>query len=400
MTTIFDSFLDQALRTLPPATLRPARKRATPPAGSALTGRYVRFLSIDVRHEFYNRDQGVCTDIAIEPTPRTRERLKLYGYIVRCRDDGVDLFWDAGVQAQANGVFADLQRRFGQVPADIWARLYEPPLLFTLRLREPRFAVFTDMPSDFRIGDPPLQLSSRANIPGADGEARLAIDWSAQLDRPSIVESRGMEGLGNSAPPEDAKPEPKPLAPQDQGPAARERGQFERRSQAFALLDLHFTRADPAPSDAWDGMPVDRTPATPRSGPPSFFRPVRYTLGFEARRTRWRYLVAARDGSVDAASLSVVGPDGCDAGFRRDDAPRRLPDGRVAACLTADDPRAILASPDAHLALMGRPLAGRSWPRALVDRLPGPSSENILPASAVPPTGDQPPAWSDIYVFV
>ena len=95
----------------------------------------------------------------------------------------------------------------------------------------------------------------------------------------------------------------------------------------------------------------------------------------------------------------MVAPDGSDAGFRLDDAPHLLPDGRPAACLTGDVPRAILASPEAQLALTGKPLGGRSHPRILVDRLPGPATDSVIPA-APPRSGQPPPAWSDIYVFV
>ncbi|TGX54133.1 hypothetical protein E5A73_08405 [Sphingomonas gei] len=401
MTTIFDSFLDQALRSLPLAPLRAARKAPPPPAGTAAAGRYDRFISIDIRHEFYNRSDGRCADIAIEPTPRTRERLALYGYVVRQRADGIDLFWDLAVRAQANSIFAGLQARFGQVPEDVWARLYEPPLLFTLKLANPRFAVFTEMPTDHRIGDPPLRLSTRANMPDGDGKAALAVEWNTRFSRASIVETRGMEGVGTSIPPaRDVPPPPPPLKPAEQGPAAQERVQIERRSQALALLDLHFTRADPAAIAGWDGMPVERTPARPRTGTPDFFRPVTYTIDFAARRTRWRYVVAARSGTLDAASLGVVAADGEDAGFRLEDAAHLLPDGRAAACLASADPRAILASPQAQLALTGRPLGGRSYSRTLVDRLPGAGADSITPAASPPRDGEPPPAWSDIYVFV
>jgi hypothetical protein len=387
VTTIFDSFLDQALRALTLAPLKPARKR--PPPRTPLTGRYDRFISIDIRHEFHNRDAGRCADIVIAPTPRTRERLALFGYVVRQRPDGIDLFWDLAVRAQANSIFAGLQARLGQVPEDVWARLFEPPLLFTLALANPRFPIFTEMPTDFRIGDPPLRLSTRANLPGADGQAALTVDWDARLERTSIVETRGMEGLGTSAPTDGDAPDPAPR-PAEQGPAAQERVQVERGSQALALLDLHFTRADPAPVKGWDGMPVERAP---RARTPDFFRPVRYTIDFAARRTRWRYFVAARSGTLDAASLGVIAADGSDAGFRLDSAPHPLPDGRAAACLIGEDPRAILASPQAQLALTGRPLGGRSHARTLVDRLPGAGTDSITPTAP-------PPAWSDIYVFV
>lgn len=398
MTTIFDSFLDQALRSLPLTPMR-ASRAALPPPRAAQPGRYDRFISIDIRHEFHNRSGGVCTDITIEPTPRTRERLALYGYVVRQRADGIDLFWDLAVRAQANSIFAGLQARFGQVPEDVWGRLYEPPLLFTLKLANPRFPVFTEMPTDHRIGDPPLRLSTRANVPGADGKAALTVAWNARLPRASIVETHGMEGIGTSVPP-DKDLKPPPLTPAEQGPAAQERMQVERRSQALALLDLHFTRADPAPVRAWDGMAVERAPAKPRTGTPDFFRPVTYTVAFAARRTRWRYFVAARSGAIDAASLGIAAADGSDAGFRLEDAPHALPDGRAAACLTGDDPRAILASPQAQLALTGRPLGGRSYSRTLVDRLPGAGTDSITPAAPLPTGGAPPPAWSDIYVFV
>ncbi len=125
----------------------------------------------------------------------------------------------------------------------------------------------------------------------------------------------------------------------------------------------------------------------------TFFRSLYYTLNFAPRLTRWRYLVASRNGTLAPETLRIVTRDGEDAGFALDEAPVTLPDGRPAARLSARNARPLLARPQAELRLEGKPLAGRVRTRTLVERLPAPTAERILPAGQAPP-------WSDIYLFL
>ncbi|MCD2324186.1 hypothetical protein LQ953_09200 [Sphingomonas sp. IC-56] len=384
--TLFDGLAQLRLGDLLPdePAASDGRLRAVapspPPHEQAEQGSYVPFASVTVRHGFHNHADGGCNDLAIEPTPETRRRLRLFGLLARTRIGGIDLLWDAAVRTQAQTLLAEVATRYGSVPAEVQARLFTPPLLFTCRLLDPRFANFTDLPTGLRIGDPPLLLSTRR----AAGSA-LALDWRRTVRRQSLLLQGGMEQRDSVVhePDPDAEDEALPAL----HPADRERQALYARSQCFALLEFHLV-----PKRALEGssdLVFDPAPADGRT----FFRALYYTLNFAPRPTRWRYLIAARSGTLAPETLRIVTRDGEDAGFVLDDAPATLPDGRPAARLCARDPRPLLARPQAELRLEGKPLAGRVRTRTLVERLPGPTAERILPAGQAPP-------WSDIYVFL
>ncbi|MBB5710804.1 hypothetical protein [Sphingomonas xinjiangensis] len=361
----------------------PAPPRASPPpppAEDAAQGSYRPFASVDIRHGFYNRTSGTCSDIAVEPTPETRRRLTLFGLLARPRIGGIDLFWDAAVRAQAHALLAPIAARDGAISAEIQDRLFTPPLLFACNVANPRFANFTDLPTDFRVGDPPLLLSTRR----ADKTA-IAVNWRRLVRRQSLLLCGGMEV--RDAVEAEADPDAEEAMLPALHPADRERQALYARAQCFAMLEFHLVakRAAEGPATlVFDPAPADGH---------SFFRPVRYTVDFAARPTRWRYLVAGRGAPIAPDSLRVVTRDGTDAGFVLDGAPVILPDGRAAACLSARDPRPLLARTQAELRLEGKPAAGRARSRILVDRLPGPTPERILPTAGGAPR-------SDIYVFL
>lgn len=382
--TLFDGLAQFKLRDLLPPAPAPCDtgkrmagmllKSAPPPQAPAVRGSYTPFASVDVRHGFYNQTDGACPDLAIEPTPETRRRLAQFGLLARPRPGGIDLLWDAAVRAQAQALLAP----FKPVPDEVQARLFTPPLLFTCSLANPRFANFTDLPTDLRIGDPPLLLSTRRTTGTA-----LSVDWSRRVRRESLLLCGGMEKRDAVEPEAEVEDDLLPAL----HPADRERLALYARAQCFAMLEFHLV-----PKRGTEGTATLVFDPAPADGH-SFFRPIRYTIDFAARPTRWRYLVAARDGAIAPDSLRILTRDGDDAGFALDDAPVTLPDGRPAACLSARAPRPLLAHTQAELRLEGKPLAGRARHRTLIERLPGPAADRITPAAAAPP-------WSDIYVFL
>lgn len=473
------------MRLLAPAVAGRARRRgaaasgkeAPAPAKAPRTrAGYFPFIRVNVRHEFFNRAKfdlakGVCDELDIQPTPQTRRRLALFGMIARCRPDGLDIVWD---RARANQAGTQLRRiildpKSRKARLDSLRRLLvEPPLLFTVALANPRFANFTDMPSDFPIGEPPLMLSNRAATERRKEKrsADLIIDWPDKATREKQAEaeakakrarearkSKEAEGSKEAREAKWARwaKDPKwakwakeakkaeqaeeaeearkaeqaeealeakasapggPVRAIDNGPAVAEREHLLERSHHFALLDLYLVgeARGAAAAGRWDGMPISLDPggAGEPAGKNGIFRPCTYTLGFEARRTRWRYFVATRDGSdPEAMDLKVVAPGGGDAGFERTRKRRILPDGRAALCLASTRPLPILARPEHELSLTGVSRGGRQRNGTLVDRLPAPSTDSISPARS--PAGEAGgnaggdkirPAWSDIYVFV
>ncbi|HEY5710403.1 MAG TPA: hypothetical protein VIT38_00790 [Allosphingosinicella sp.] len=376
-----------------------ARKRppAGPAPGAGVRGTWFNFIRVDVRHAFFNGDDQVCEDLVILPTEETKRRLALFGLIVRCRADGFDLLWDSAQRDNAATALDPLRKLIAALkPAERAAALvslneqfFEPGLLFTVALANPRFANFTAMPSDIRIGEPPLFLSTQAATPRDDEErsADLTVDWKVQVIRP--------DPRPDGVPPPD---NPHVVA---KAPVIAERERLKARSHDFALLEVHFMRSagEPPANGAWDGMPVSFD-----GGKDAIFQACAYTISFAARETHWRYFVATRDGTPPVtAGLAVVAADGSDAGFELAGESTILPDGREAACLASRDPLPILARPDRIFSLKGVATGGRRRTITLVDRLPAAGTDSIAPMdpSTFPPrAGEPPPSWSDMYVFV
>jgi hypothetical protein len=388
-----------------------------PVAAKADRGRYFTLISIDIRHGFFNRSDGVCDELVIQPTAQTSRQLALFGLIPRQRRDGIDILWSTGLQDEAVARLRPLVDLIAAVPAaarrqvaeSIGQQLFGQPLFFVLSAPNPLFANFTEMPDWFRIGDRPLLLSNRAATPRreAHNEADLIVDWNLRAKRPRRGEAaiampawareqaaRKKEALVRAASLEIGYS----LVAGDTG-AGKAGSLVATRSRRFALLDIHLVRkpgSPPAPAGQWDGMPISFDPGGDErdEGGCGIFHPSRYTLRFDARQTHWRYIVAARSGELDAGSLAVFGPDGEDARFALAKDLRTLPDGRRAACLASPGPLPILARPKAEhaFALVRKPGEQRPRPRTLVDPLPAAGVASISP--------EPPQVWSDIYVFV
>jgi hypothetical protein len=389
------------------------------------------FIRVDVRHAFCNRTGEKCDHLTLAPTAETSRRLAMFGMAARWRPDGMDILWNTRQRDQALKLAKGLRAMFDAEPEGgrgllvdtVSASLFEPPLLFTVTLSNPEFVNLTKMPSDALMGDPPLLLSNRnsAHLDEAAGRADLVVDWEMRITRPPDDAPRAAfssDALQAAKPSPRTKkqptpPEAEPVVPAS-GAAARESRELFRRSRHFALLELHFTRApgrEPGGAE-WDGMPLDLYPGassaakTRKPGQSAYLRPCTYTIRFEARETRWRYFIAARDGSLpDAESLRIL-VDREDAGFRAAKERHVLPDGRPALCLARSAALPLQARPEKIFSLVGIP-RGRAREGTLISRLPsaGTASISLQAAGADQPSeppraGEPPPAWSDIYVFL
>ena len=390
-----------------PAAMAMAMAFGAVPPARVDSGTLFALASIDVRHGFANGGDGTFTRLTILPTAVTRNRLALFGLVPRLRPDGIDIVWDTAHRDQASSRFDALRPLIAALPpaerdAAILAvgAIFGEPLLFTVAIDDPRFANYTDMPVDFRIGYPPLVLSTRAvDVQGPDA-ADFAIAWTSPTT-----------GLQACAVTVAQPPDPQQRHASDSIAAQAERQQLIGQSRYFALLELYFSPAAGTPRTAgtWNGLPVDLARGLLDPGAQGdwrYFTPCRYTVRFAARATRWRYLVAARDGALDPVSLKIVDTDGADAGFVLDPKPHVLPDGRAAACLSRPEALPILAQPGGTFTLLGMPTSGPARRRTLVASLPvagverlslGPAADGPLP---LPRSGEPPPLYSDIHVFI
>ena len=164
-------------------------------------------------------------------------------------------------------------------------------------------------------------------------------------------------------------------------------------------------------ADGWNGYALDfDPPAELPSGTGAevegYVRPCSYEIRFQARQTRWRYLVAGRGRELDEAMLQIRDGDGKASFERAGHSP--LPDGGRAIRFESREALPLRQRPDHKFSLHGLPEAGSRRAQKLVDPLPAPSADLILPDPHPPPaSGAAAPgsaagasAWSEIYVFV
>jgi hypothetical protein len=168
------------------------------------------------------------------------------------------------------------------------------------------------------------------------------------------------------------------------------------------MVDLFLDR----PSD-WSGgdwFPIklrqETLPkkATEQSVVKHYVTPRDYEIHFEARETIWTYYVVLPAGSTASDSLSIevvkAEPprDGAPLTFVRSSTTLA---GRPASVFTAERPWRLQSRSDVSLRLRGAGAYGGGSDRILLDRLPLPSAETILP----PRTADG-HAVSEVFVYL
>jgi hypothetical protein len=413
--------------------------------------RFRRLISVDIRHDHCNaRASRSFSGIEMAPTEQTARRLSHYGLLVRRRDDGIDIL-HTGAHADSFRDMLEALRDWakGGLSPAIQNRLF-PPLLFTLRLRDPRFFNFTDAPTHVRSGQPALWLSNRQARAVEDSEgqdpavpqqtARIEPDWhnrgmlvapkeppepeaSDEPHKDSPAASAGEEArdrLEEAHPLANLKEAPDPFAdwwfePGGDVEAARIERLDMKAGHRPRPLPLGFVELYLSPaagtrrraSDGWNGFALDFEPpadlpagATAEAG--GYVRPSTYEIRFEARRTRWRYLVSGRGRELDESMLQIKDGDG-KASFERA-GHALLPGGGRAVSFESREPLPLRQRPEHKFALHGLPEAGSRRAQKLIDPLPVPSADLILPDPHPPPRGRAgaagAKAWSEIYVFV
>jgi len=380
-----------------------------------------RLYSIDICHEHCEASGGAYRGIAIAPSPVTARRLKRYGLIWRRRPDGLDIFYSQG-QARALADFMNsLPPAIRSDPPD---DLFGEPLLFTMELRDPLFLNYTEAPTDIVLGRPCLFLSNRNASVSGEQEAAFTIRWDKP---PYILPPSGASKL-SAAPNGELLREPLLPSARERLAAAGIRDpdggginawwmdsgaeSAVARDEASTLVESMCPRPlgliqlfanAPAASratwkpEAWTGYPIDLMPPAEPTGnydADGYLRPARYVASFPARATFWRYHFASRSDSLGSQTLSIA--DWAGAMIFEPAGTTILPDGTAASSFVAGASEKLRQHPTANYSLLGKPEGGRAGQRVLVQRLPTPTPDLILPDS----DPDPPRIWSDIYVFL
>jgi hypothetical protein len=347
----------------------PAGEGTNPPAAGA----YGLWAAIDLRHEYEavaDAAAGPCCDLTVEPTALTAARLERYGLLTRTRADGLDLL----IRADA----ASALRVAASAAADARGRppRFGPPLLFTLRIARPEFLSVTQLPAGSGCGGKALVLSNAGNAPTAQKQARLAVEPGGGRATPDTLPKAGEANPGPTGWWSESKGE--------EAAAGEEAAEIlaDVLAQPFALLQLHL-----APPRGGKGL----FPFDPAAGEP--VAPVRYEMVFEARKTRWRYVVVDRAGTLDVEQLAIVEPGGTADPFRRERPDPQVPGGARTAAFLSEKVLPVLRRPRARFRLEGIPRAGRRSVRPLVDPLPAPGAQSLTARA-------DGAAVSEIYVFV
>jgi hypothetical protein len=337
--------------------------RFTAPA-EASGDSYSRLVSFDLRHDYYDGapgdGPGRCRDLALEPTPGTSARLARHGLLWRGRPDGLDIILGARQRTRLAEAFAKSAAEApGSGAADMLRTLLGGPLLFTLRILDPRFLNVTVLPAHLGSGNAALCLSNRRSRPGPGEVAAIAIDGSREIPL-EIAAYEWM--LANS----------RELDEKDRAEAAEGRG-----DPRAARLPLAFVELLLAPPAEEPGRSVPEGPfAMTASGPGELtVAPVRYEIRFAARATRWLYVVADRSGNLVEGSLSVEDPASGEAAFKPTDPVLRIPGALGAYAFLSDEPVPLRQQPR-RFVLKGTTRNAPRRVRSLVDPLPAPAADS------------------------
>jgi hypothetical protein len=418
--------------------------------------RYERLMSLSVRHDFYG-PTGPCHDFVITPTAATQILLRNLGLVAKPRPGGFDVFYHSSRAAAIVRHLCNRRDDHGTQQFDLdrlksssWDRL-----TLTFTLDNPLFTNFTEMPfTKIRPGRDCLYVSNHAAGVG-DGAVRLAVDWRSavtiqatqqvtfspaylHLSTPAeatqvvFYDSSGRAFLrakkGYKPPKPFTKPDPMPpvtgLDPSrhahlDMTRSAAGRYSYiatgNNKKKIGGETHFLYTGMDNAPLlmvDLFlDGPhgPVSLPKSWPQKFDKSPGKDVAakckkryiaardYEIHFEARKTIWTYYIVLPSGSPASNNLSIevvkaVPPqdDGPPLTFVRSSTTLA---GRPASVFTAERPWQLQSRHNVSLRLRGAHDSGSS--RILLDRLPLPSAETILP----PRTADG-HAVSEVFVYL
>jgi hypothetical protein len=420
--------------------LRPGRRfalRAEPsgePAGEAIerTPRrlyYERLARVQIRNSYYSDAGGACRDFAVAPTGWTAALMRRLGLLFRPEGDAFSVLYDRLRTPQLLGY---LQAERDPENGGIWTRLS-----FLLSLREPTFVNFTRIPIDTNPAERNFYLTNQQAHATPDGDVLLTPG-----SRVSVRERRPVTGgqLTVLTPPgvlrvrllalsgeevaclprcvgPGARSGARPfscadgVAPDAPGAVCSERLTFDLSALPegaytvrveyadgrkvdrpylytalspvpLCFVDLLFTR--PA-ADAGGVYPVEGLGQGGTSAGEPRIVPVEYLLRFERRETWWSYVVVPRPPGEPMEGLSIRTAPGRGAPLEfLGPCCVTLPGGGRGYRFLSPHPLPLEKRSGVHLQLVQRRelRAGRRDEAVLMERMPVPSGQQVLPLSA------------------
>lgn len=379
---------------------------------------YQRLMQVAVRHTYYNGDDFLCPDFGFAPTPASAALMARLGMIFRPEEAGFSVLYD---ETRAADLLRYL-RRGANDESQVWTRLS-----FLLALESDYFVNLTDMPihtqataENFYFTNQDahpsaglllLNRGSRAGarqlLPVAPGQLPVPMEINGQyVDEAQIrdISGRTVLCVPRCVSFEAVRDKlPENFTCDDKGDyrcAGTVYINFSSLPEDKYTLELLDAVGQPVmpPADLlWTTfypMPlcfIDLLFTSPAGEKPENY-PVRglfsdhpeivttsYTLHFERRSTLWNYYIVPpqpdtlEDLRIENHSpfpVEFVGP--CRV---------LLPDGREAFRFLSKQPLPLQQQPEHNFRLKGR---HKHWPheRTLVDRLPGASSQQVLPEMA------------------
>jgi hypothetical protein len=366
--------------------------------------RFSRLIRIDIRHEYEGPADGItapCMSLEMRPTPQTSSRLARFGLLLRPRADGIDILssdrQDERFRKTLTEERADLLG-MGRVEAAFY---FGPPLLFTMTPRGSDFLRFTDLPPGFGSGQASLWLSNGLAMSGLITAARWRKSGFYRNAHPKIEPPRDSHRRGEGD---------EPAAASQNRSFFLGKGGYSSQSDVYggfgerrgyrsggsplplAMFDIHLTRSSAELQKPQRGSryPIDLQLERVVADPDRYLTPVDYCIGFAARRTRWRYIVAPRGPALDCGSLTITAADGSPSDFRRVKPPPHVPAHHC--CFAARKVRTLRRRGTTDLILKGTSAGSNGRVRTLIDPLPAPDPGALALEGAR--------IWSDTYLFV
>jgi hypothetical protein len=380
-------------------------------------------ISIDIRHVYYaqaGEADGVCTDLEIWPTARTAARLAPLGLHWRRRPDGGDIF---GPKSLSDAFKTELNKLPPAQLSDpeLGPKLFGDPLMFSLFIRHPHFVNITDLPSDLGDGRNVLCISNRSNRgpspPSSDGTpSDSAAGRSAEvvgliLPNPDkVIPVRAANVLAEQREHAHFRSTGEELKIPDWIPTwvrNREAEHFVReaighltrwkkRTLPFAFLELYpYHPVDDLGSGRYSIFPATLEPEPDGGVQELGYRPVRYRIQFDSRKTRWRYVIADRDGRFCSDKFAIAGPEK-GLGFAEAGHPN-VPGAKSSFAFESKEEIKLRRQAAQHFHLVGSRQDQPARELRLVDPLPVPAAHE-LPLRDDRPKGDA--RISEMFVFV
>lgn len=392
---------------------------AAPPADDARRARYARLARVAIRHTFYNADGGECRDFVVTPTASTAALMRTLGVLFKPEAGGFSVLHD-----ELRGKQLVSYLRGQRTARGAWTRLS-----FLLSPRNPYFINSSSLPVDTNPSRRNFYFTNQEAhrrgptvllAPGTrvTGEHRVRVN-GGQLAEPAndsvrsleVVDIAGEEVLSKPrCVPGEAEPgEPPRCAdtlffdlttlPEDlytvrevrvDGTTADRAPQLYTSLYPIPLCFVNLFFSDP------DGSGAGVYPVTlDEGGQGGRVECVEYTLRFTRRATWWSYYVVPQPPGGELYDLRIREVVDAAAGG----APRvrflgpcrvRLAGGALAWRFLSSRPLPLEQRSALHLRLTGRN-ARMTHADVLMDRLPVPSSQQVLP---IPPEVACQEAWA------